>query len=198
MTVSSTDAEKRKKYVLCVNERTSLAEYNEERKGKWDTFTSDDQKKIQESLVFVSFAIDSGLVGSPFDHVNEDPPLPDIRWEIDGGPYYFELGEITDEGLARGVSISEKSGEITGGPYSQLVPLLKMFRGKCAKSYPTKGAPVDLLLHYSKQNVAERHLLEIIEDHQLEVSRLVKEGPFSRVWIYRTWRPGKVLWQSGR
>ena len=105
--MTPTDAEKRMAYVYRVNKNKSLEDWNEERRKQWEAFSSDDQKKIKESIVFVSFATDSGLVNSPFDHVNEDPPLPDIRSEIDGQPYYFELGEITDEGLARGVSDSE-------------------------------------------------------------------------------------------
>src|ERR1700686_363450 len=150
------DAEKRAAYTRSVFADKSLEEiYSEDRRQQWDGFSHEDQKKIKESIVFVSFAIISGAVKSPFSYVNEDPPLPDIRAEIDGHPYYFELGEITDEGLARAVSYSEKTGEITGGPFSQLHPLLKMFRDRCAKSYPTRGDQVDLLLHYTKQYPAE-------------------------------------------
>jgi hypothetical protein len=196
--MTPTDAEKRMAYVYRVNKNKSLEDWNEGRSKQWEAFSSDDQKKIKESIVFVSFATDSGLVNSPFDHVNEDPPLPDIRSEIDGQPYYFELGEITDEGLARGVNDSEKSGEITGGPFSQLDPLLKMVRGKCAKSYPTRGALVDLLLHYSKQYALERQVLESLQSYQSEITQLVNEGPFSRVWIYLNWRPGKVIWRATR
>jgi hypothetical protein len=194
--MTPTDADKRKAYVLCVTQNGSLESFTEDRRKKWEAFCSDDQKKIRESIVFVMFATDSGLVSSPMDHVNEDPPLPDIRSEINGEPYYFELGEITDQGLARAVSISERAGEITGGPFSQDKPLMKMFRDKCAKAYSTNGAQADLLLHYSKQYSSEKHLLTQLRIHQAEIALLVAKSPFSHIWVYRLSPPGKVLWHT--
>ncbi len=138
----------------------------------------------------------SGLASDPFDHENEDFPLPDIRAIIDGQTYYFELGEITDEQVARRVSISEKTGERTGGAFSQLEPLLKMFREKCAKSYSTNGAPVDLLLYFWRQCPHDESLLEDLERYEAEITLLTRYGPFSRIWIYTESPRPKVLWQT--
>jgi len=164
--------------------------------AQWSAFSEEDKKKIKESKVFVGFVKASGLADDPYDHENEREPLPDIRSRIDGQTYYFELGQIVDEELARRASISEKTGEITGGFYSELDPLLKSFREKCAKSYPTGGAPVDLLLYYSMQAPPEDSLLEYLKRYEAEISQLIRDGPFSRIWIYTDSPPRKVLWQA--
>ncbi len=197
-----TNAEKRKVFV-----RRCLEIENEplrniaikDRKKQWNDFSPADQQKIYESKAFVRFVIASGLVGDPFDHENENPPLPDIRSRIDGQTYYFEVGQIVDEELARRATISEKTGKITGGAFSELVPLLKMFREKCANSYPTNGAPVDLLLCYSRQAPPdEKVLLEYLKCYEAEITLLIRDGPFSRIWIYTDSPPRKVLWQAAR
>jgi hypothetical protein len=191
-------AEKREAYIYSVKVRNSLGDFNEDRTEEWMAFSGDEQKKIREKRTFLSFARVSGVVSNSFACVNEEPPSPDIRSEIDGQPYYFELGEVTDKGLARAVGISEKTGEITGGPFSQSIPVLKMLRDKCTKSYSTGGAPVDLLLYYSKQYPSEKCLFRLLKDHQAEITLLIATSPFSRFWIYLDWPPGKVLWQAAR
>ena len=194
-----TDAEKRRAFVRRIVQNEALEDiYSDDRSEQWNAFSPAEKKKINESKVFVRFVIASGLAGDPYDHDNEDPPLPDIRWKSGGQTYYFELGEITDEGLARAVSISEKSGEITGSAFSQLDPLLKMFRDKCAKPYATNGAPVDLLLYYSKQYPLGKFLHGSLKSYEAEITQLIRQGPFSRIWIYTDWPPRKVLWQAAR
>jgi len=42
----------------------------------------------------------AGLEPEPDSTINEEPPRPDIRCLIAESLYQFELGEITDEGLA--------------------------------------------------------------------------------------------------
>jgi len=186
-------------FVHRILENESLEDiYSEDRSRQWNAFSSADQKKINESKAFVRFMIASGLKGEPYDHENCDPPFPDIRSRIDRQTYYFELGEITDQGLAMGVAHSERTSENTGGAFSQRDPLLKMFREKCGKSYRTNGALLDLLLYYSRQYPHGRSLLEYIKLHEAEISRLTKQGPFSRIWIYSDWPPGVVLWQGSR
>src|SRR5437764_15075282 len=76
------------------------------------------------------------------------PPRPDIQCQIAGSPYLFELGEITDECLAKNFSRSLRTGEISGGAFSQEGPFIRMFRKKATRSYETNGAPVDLVLYY--------------------------------------------------
>jgi hypothetical protein len=172
--------------------------YSDERRRLWEGFAPDEQKEIRESRSFVGFARASGLPIDAMGHTNEKPPLPDISSTVDGQPHYFELGEITDEGLARRVSISERTGELTGGPFSQSEPLLKMFREKCGKAYPTNGVPVDLVLYYSRQYPHEGALLEYLKIHTTEISSLIASSPYKRVWIYSDWPPQKILWNTGR
>ncbi len=81
-----------------------------ERKALWDSLSSDQRKQATESRVFIKFAQATGLFSDPFEHSNEDPPRPDIRASIGGLDYYFELGEITDESLARNISVSLRHG----------------------------------------------------------------------------------------
>ena len=193
------DALARMAFVHRILEDESLEDICSDDRGRqWNAFLSADQKKINESKVFARFARASNLNCAVYDHENCDPPFPDIRSRIDGQTYYFELGEITDEGLARGVAHSEGTGEITGGAFSQLDPLLKMFREKCIRSYLTNGAPVDLLLYYSRQYPHETFLLEYLKRYDSEITQLIKQGPFSRIWIFTDWPPRKVLWQAVR
>lgn len=189
------NASTRMAFVQRILENESLEDiYCKDRSSQWNAFSSAEQKKINESKLFACFIRASGLNSDPYDHENCDPPYPDIRSRIDGQTYYFELGEITDESLARGISHSERTGEITGGAFSQLNPLLKMFREKCAKSYSTNGAPVDLLLSFSRQYPHETFLLEHLKHREAEIIQLTKGGPFSRIWIFTDWPPRKVLW----
>jgi len=194
-----TSSERRKSYLSRIRQNQSLEDiYSEDRKKEWESFSSEDQKKIEESLAFIGFVSASDLPIDPLCHENEDPPLPDIRSTLDGVTYYFELGEITDEGLARRASRSRKTGQITFGFFSQEDPLLKMLREKCARSYPTKDAPVDLLLYYSKQYPHAQMLAECLAIHEAEITGLIGRSQYARVWIYSTWGSPKVLWKRLR
>jgi len=82
---------------------------------------------------------------------NDEPPQLDIKCSVEGTPYYFELDEIADAELAMNYSRSLKTFDITGGVFSQEMPLIEMIRKKTARSYETNGAPVDLVLYYDKQ-----------------------------------------------
>lgn len=171
--------------------------YSDERKRIWNTFPPDIQKRVHESCVFVRFAAAAALMPNPYDHANRNPPLPDIQVNFGGHPYYFELAEITDEGLAKVVSISEKAAKITGVAFSQLDPLLRTLWGKCQKPhYETNGASVDLLLYYSKQYPYEPLLYDILGRNSTQ--RLVASSQYRRLWVFSDWPPRKVLWQSNR
>jgi hypothetical protein len=132
------------------------------------------------------------LVSNPFEHSNESPPRPDIRVSIDGKDYYFELGEITDEGLARSIHIALKTKEVTGCALSQVDPLAKMLKQKCEKKYETNGAPVDLLLYYWRQRPYQPAIQEYMDENRCEIGKLLKSGQFDQIWIY-DWQSGKVL-----
>lgn len=162
----------------------------------WRSFSSDERKTVRESCAFVKFVKAADLGFDPYDHENPKPPEPDIRTGVSGRPYYWELGEITDEGLARAARLSEKTGEITGGPFSQLEPLTRMLNSKCSKKYETGGSPVDLLLFYSKQYPYIPTLREYLGKRY--VVDLLHVSQFSRVWLFSDWPPGRVLWSWSR
>ena len=182
---AKSNPEQRKAYLRQIMEHNSLEDiFSDERKRQWDAFSSAEKQKIDESKAFVGFVRASGLSIDPYDHENEDPPVPDIRTTIAGATYYFELGEITDQGLAWATGDSLKTGEITGCAFSQLDPLLKMFRSKCSTLYQTGGNPVDLLLFYSTQYPYEPLLCEYLTVFAAEIARLIASSQFARVWLY--------------
>lgn len=188
--------EKRKAYLRRIVQNHSPEDiFSDERRQQWDAFSHDDQKKIMESKVFVGFVQASGILPDPFEHGNGNP---DICTTIQGKAYYFELGEITDQGHRWAESVSMETGEITGCAFSQTDPLLKMFRQKCAKSYLTNGAPVDLVLHFSTQPPYEPLLYEDLRIHAAEIAHLIRGSEFARVWLYSDCRPQKVLWNVSR
>lgn len=154
------------------------------------------EQRIEESTIFSGFVKASGLPAEHF--ANDKPPFPDIRAVIFGTTYYFELGEITDQGLAWATADALKTGEITGCAFSQLDPLLRMFRNKCAARYNTNGAPVDLILYYSKQRPYEPLLYEHLKAYADEMRSLIANSQFSRIWLYRDCRPQNVLWSLER
>ena len=72
-----------------------------DRQRAWDErMSSDDRKRMGELRAFLGFVEASGL---PIDLPTVeclDPPSPDIGCRLNPSPYFFELGEVTDEGLA--------------------------------------------------------------------------------------------------
>jgi hypothetical protein len=162
------------------------------------SLSPDERKKLAESSIFVRFARCSGIVSNPFDHKNDSPPFPDIRTVVSGSTYFFELGEVTDEAIPRRLSRQFKTGGITGGSFSQSEPLLRMFREKCQSHYVTNGAPVDLVLHYSKMYPYAPLITEFFKTRAVEVGSLMKASPFTRIWIYSDWEPRQILWCIAR
>jgi hypothetical protein len=181
------------RFVRLAVEWSSREDANAERVALWDSLCPDERKQTNESLVFISFANSTGLIPDPFKHSNENQERPDIRTSIDGQDYYFELGEITDQGFARNIHIAQKTKEITGCALSQVDPLAKMLKQKCEKKYETNGAPVDLLLYYWRQCPYEPAIQEYLSKNQYEIENLFQECQFKRIWIYN-YNSRKVLW----
>ena len=103
--------------------------------------------------VFLGFAAAANLKIDPDSSLNAKPPQPDIACTVAGAQYFFELGEITDESLAKDVSTSLRTEvDSKGGFFSEEEPLIRMIRKKAATKYETNGAPLDLILHYDKQS----------------------------------------------
>jgi len=159
------------KMIRLMLEGTETKAVKAQRTALWDTLSRDEQQKVRESLVFTSFAKDTGLIADPYNHFNENPPRPDIRTSINGLDYCFEIGEITDEAVPRGFAHSNKTKTGSVCAFSQDDPLAKMLEQKCAKKYETGGSPVDLLLYYWSQSPYE----EIIDEYLLRNSREIEE-----------------------
>jgi len=162
-----------------------------------NNLSSDERKQANESLVFISFADATRLIPDPFKHSNENPERPDIRTSIDGLDYYFELGEITDEAIPRGVAHSIKTKTVSGCAFSQDDPLAKMLEQKCAKRYETGGSPVDLLLYYWRQSPYEETIDEYLLRNSREIEERFQSSQFDKIWIYDC-ESRKVLWTKER
>jgi hypothetical protein len=182
------------KMVTLMFEGAATKAVKSQRTALWDSLSRDEQQQARESLMFIGFAKDTGLIGDPYNHFNEYPQRPDIRTSIKGHDYYFELGEITDQELAKGVSVSMKSKKFSGCAFSQGEPLEKMLRQKCKKTYQTDRAPVDLLLFYWIQSPDEESIDEYLNANISEVRELIQSSQFERIWIYDS-DSGEVLWK---
>lgn len=152
--------------------------------ASWGALSPEERKQSIESLIFISFAYETKLNPDPFEHSNEDPPRSDVLTRIDGREYFFELGEITDEALAKGIAESVKTGTVSGCALSQEEPLAKMLKQKCEKLYETNGAPVDLLLYYWRQGPYMETIIGYLNDNSLEINKLLTLSQFTQIWIY--------------
>jgi hypothetical protein len=147
-----------------------------------------------ERKIFGEFAEVAGLGIDPGSIVSGVPPRPDIRYTISGVIGWFELVEITDEGLARNHMTSLKTGAITGGAFSQRSPLERSMRTKAGKTYETNGTRLDLLAYYDKQYPAVSVEPDLIPETMAPIaSEMVTSGAWSRVWVYDSWSR-RILW----
>jgi hypothetical protein len=156
----------------------------------WDDLSQDQQKLYREWLTFRDFARVAPLDIDPRTVQNCEPPQPDIACQISRQRHYFELGEVTDETLARRAGIAAKQGDdIFGGPTSQLSALWGVFEQKCSKKYVTGGCPLHLLLHYSVGHQFP-HTAWLEDEISKGRERIVKElhrSPFTTLWLYEGW-----------
>lgn len=165
-----------------------------DRQIAWDgLLNGDDHKRMQELHAFLGFADASGLAVDRATAVCLDPPYPDIGCTLGSSPYLFELGEVTDEGLAQRYSESGKTGKITGGWHSQRVPLISIIKSKAQKTYQTAGAPIDLVLFYWKQAPFEPEVQKVLSELRPVIGQMLSSGPFSKIWIYWHTQPARVL-----
>ena len=168
----------------------------DERRKAYYSIPSTVRKETGEMAAFLGFMPAAELNVDPGTPKNEKPPLPDISCKIGGSPYFFELGEITDEELAKEIGISlrnQSDGE--EGCLSEEEPLLRMILKKARSTYTTGGVPLDLILHYDKQYPFGP--AEYLDRHEGEISTaLTPSGPFSRIWIYDGWTK-TILWRRG-
>ena len=154
--------------------------------------TGDARKATFELSTFIEFAKAAQLsIESP---ENASPPHPDIRCEIDGDEYWFELGRITDSNLAKAINIEWPKNP---APFSfaQREPLLRIIEKKAVTHYKTHDRPIDLILHFDQQPPDQAALTRHLEELAENLDALRQPGPFARVWIYDQWSKS-ILWRS--
>lgn len=168
----------------------------EEKRTAYYTQPSAKRKAMAEMNAFTGFVSASGINTDPSTVRNEAPPMPDISCTIGGVPHLFELGEITDEGLAEQTGIAQRTqADGEGGVVSEEQPLVRMILKKAQSTYETGGAALDLVLHYDKQYPISP--AEYLDGHEAEIAKaMAPNGPFSRIWIYDGWEK-RILWKRG-
>lgn len=162
----------------------------------WDDVSREQQKLYIEWKTFRAFALASGLDIDLRSIENCDPsvcspPLPDFRCAVSGRTEYFEIGEITDEALARKASLAVKNRQKGyGGPFLQRQPLLRIFLKKCRNHYTTNGFPLHLVLHFSvgRQSPFESMLREDVTVCHERLVQRIKKSQFQSAWIYDDWQ----------
>ena len=162
-----------------------------------DALSGDEKKQAFESEVFLSFAGATNLVADPLTHSNGERGQPDICTEINDSEYYFELGEITDEGFAQHIANSLKTKEVSVCALSQEEPLARMLEQKCRKKYETNGSPVDLLLYYRRQHPYLPAIEQYFAGNSSVIESWLMNSQFKSIWIYGM-NSKKVLWRARR
>jgi len=127
---------------------------------------------------------------------NAQAPEPDIRCTIGGVLHCFELGEITDQPVARTTADALKYDEPRGTAFSQTEPLTYIIAKKGTKTYTTNGAAVDLILYYRTQHAPwPSYFADILAGNMAALGTLTNGGPFQRVWVF-DFNKVSVLWHS--
>jgi hypothetical protein len=164
----------------------------DQKRAAFDALPSPEKKRQLEMKIFKGFAGAAGLGVDPGSEKNEEPPLPDMSCTVQGAPRFYELGEITDQDLAR--NLSRSGSATTGGFFEEEGPLFRMLNKKATSSYTTDGVPVELILHYDKQFPFLP--VERLTGSEAKIAAaLLPNGPFAKIWIYDSWS-NKVLWSS--
>ena len=165
------------------------------RRRVWNGLKRQHQKLYIEWKTFRAFALASGLDIDPrsidmYDPNAVNPPLPDVGCLVSGCPEYFELGEVTEEKLARAASIAMKNGKgVYGGVVSQRLPLVQIFLKKCRNRYTTNGYPFHLVLHFAvgRQSPIEPQLINDLSKWRDRLVERIRCSPFTCVWLYDDW-----------
>ena len=156
----------------------------------WNSLTADQRKLWNERSSFRQFAKAVPLGIDPRTIKSCVPPEPDILCRVDGELQYFELGEVTDEGLARRRSLAVKRGDaISAGSFLQIEPLCRIYDQKCGKAYTTDSKVVNLVLYYStdRQVPYTEGLQAEISARKSEIVRKLVKSPFETAWLFDSW-----------
>jgi hypothetical protein len=142
-------------------------------------------KERRELEIFLAFARVCPLNIDLNSASNEKEALPDISCAINGKTHYFELGRVLDEGLAKRLDYSLKTGQITGGAFSQDGPLIRIVQQKSKKTYPVPKDSLDLLIYYDEQVPLPDALYdETRSTLMILVQDMTLFGKWNRVWFY--------------
>ena len=142
--------------------------------------------------MFQSFACASGLPIDAGSAENHEPDYPDILCTISGQRYWFELGQIIHEEVAEKVNPMRR--KLDGGfSYDQEQPFVDLVTSKASKKYVTKGAPVDLILHFDLRFGTAAAVQRLCEKHASLLETLTDTGPFKRVWVFDDFKKA-VVW----
>lgn len=114
---------------------------------------------------------------------------------LNGVSYYFELTEIVHEKVAKDLGDQQKTkGDVSEGAfYTEADPLLRILLNKVAKKYETDGFDIDLVLYYERQFPINPEAT-LKANESVVVNALLPSGPFSRIWIYDSWKKS-ILWK---
>ena len=165
-------------------------------RAAYEALPNNKKTELEELEVFNAFAVAAEVDVDSGSGVNAQSPEPDIRCAIKGDLHYFELGEITDQSVARCTADALKYDEPRGTAFSQAEPFAYMIGKKRTKTYATKGAPVELVLYYRNQSPPfSSHFSELLASSMTYLAALVNSGPFQRVWIF-DFAKKRVLWHS--
>jgi hypothetical protein len=158
----------------------------------------EEQKALRERTIFAQFAEVAGLQVEPASITSERPPKPDVSCLIEGEPHYFEMCEVTDEGLAARITQSIKTMSITAGFFRQDGPLLKVLEDKAQKDYETNEGKLELLIYYDRQSSPPNGGLRESTQRQLHlIAKTMLSERWSRMWIYDA-NEHEVLWMADR
>ena len=109
--------------------------------------THEDDQTTSELAAFCDFVRLSGRSVVSGSVEKRDPPAPDIYCEIeDEGPVAFELMELADPNIAKGVAHVGKHPEDSGRTYIRGGDSMQALEAKLRKRYET-SCPVDLLCY---------------------------------------------------
>jgi hypothetical protein len=176
-------------------EKAEAAQIRAER-AAYEALPNSKKTELEELEVFRSFASVSGIEVDPGSELNAPIPEPDICCTIKGHLHYFELGEITDQSVARTTADALKHDEPRGTAFSQTEPFAYIIGKKRTRTYAGNGAPIELVLYYRNQHAPwPSYFSEMLTTSAPALEALVTGGPFQRVWIF-DFNKSQVLWHS--
>ena len=129
------------------------------------------------------------------------PPSPDFQSVFAGNSRLFELGEILDSSLAKGLAHSGKEaqrkmealskGDLAaaasiktagGRMFSANGALSRMLEKKLTHNYECNGIPGDLVLFYDQQ--VPYGPFEFILENEVAVAQALRASAFENIWLF--------------